>query len=64
MSASIADRIRNARAKRGLTQAQLAKRLGLTPQAISEWEHDGNKPRRELVEKVAAELGLKVTDLL
>ena len=35
---AISDKIKEYRVKRGMTQAQLAELLGVTPQAISKWE--------------------------
>ena len=34
---AISDKIKEYRVKRGMTQAQLAELLGVTPQAISKW---------------------------
>ena len=35
---AISDRIKEHRIKCGMTQAQLAEALGVTPQAVSKWE--------------------------
>ena len=43
--------IKNARLTVGITQAELARRLGVTPQAISQYERGIKKPKIETIEK-------------
>ena len=43
--------IKNARLTVGITQAELAHRLGVTPQAISQYERGIKKPKIETIEK-------------
>ena len=45
--------IKNARLTVGITQAELARRLGVTPQAISQYERGIKKPKIETIEKIA-----------
>ena len=45
----------------GLTQAQLAKRAGVTQQAIAKLEDPDSNPTIETLEKVAAALGARLT---
>ena len=48
------------RADAGLTQTELAKRAGVTQQAIAKLEHPSANPTIETLEKVAAALGVRV----
>ena len=50
--------IKNARLTVGITQAELARRLGVTPQAISQYERGIKKPKIETIEKIADALGV------
>ena len=49
--------IKNARLSVGITQAELARRLGVTPQAISQYERGEKKPKIETIKKIADALG-------
>lgn len=51
-------RIKNARLTVGITQAELARRLGVTPQAISQYERGEKKPKIETIKKIADALGV------
>lgn len=56
---SIGARIREAREQVGFSQAQLARALGITRSACSQWEaSDGTAPRRERLEQIARLLGV------
>lgn len=55
--------IRNARELVGLTQLQLAERLGVTQQAVTQWEAGANLQERTL-RRVADALGCDVELLL
>lgn len=48
------------RAEAGLTQTELARRAGVTQQAIAKLEHPKANPTIETLEKVAAALGVRV----
>lgn len=50
--------IKNARLTVGITQAELARRLGVTPQAISQYERGEKKPKIETTKKIADALGV------
>lgn len=50
--------IKNARLTIGITQAELARRLGVTPQAISQYERGEKKPKIETIKKIADALGV------
>lgn len=40
-------------AKSGITQSDLAKRLGIAPQTVSKWMRNGAIPRTEYIEQIA-----------
>lgn len=60
---SIGDAIAAARKKQGLSQTDLARRVGVTPQAVQKWEAGGG-PRGSRLNAVAQALGLSLTELL
>lgn len=57
-------RIRNARKKANMTQAELAQKLEIPFQSISQWERDVRKPKIESLRKIAKEVNCPITDLL
>lgn len=57
-------RIASLRKKKGLTQDQLAQRLGVTPQAVSKWENDLSCPDISILPDLAKELEVSVDALL
>ena len=52
------------REKKGLTQADLARQLGVTPAAISKWENGSSKPRVEVLFQLAEILGVRAEELM
>ena len=56
--------ISEAREKRSLTQTDVAKYLGVTQGAVSQWENGMAMPRVELLPKLAELLGCTVDELL
>ena len=55
----IHDRIREAREQAGVSQTELARLLGVTRSACSQWESaTGTAPRRERLEQLAQLLGV------
>ena len=48
----------------GLTQTQLAERIGVHPSNVGFWELSGTPPRGEVLPKMAAVLGVSVDALL
>ena len=56
--------IRDMRMERGLTQQQLADKLGITDKAVSKWERDICCPDITLLRPLAAALGVTVSELL
>lgn len=61
---SIGKRIMMLRKRSGLTQEQLAERLGVTPQAVSKWENDGSCPDISLLPVLADVFGVTTDELL
>lgn len=60
MDFNFAERLAAARQERGLTQRQLADRLGVTAQAVSKWETGGSLPDLELLRMIAQQLECSV----
>lgn len=58
MSGNIGEKIRTVRKDAGLTQTQLAQRMGVTKQTVSLYENGGVNPTAKMLSKFAA--GLKV----
>ncbi len=56
--------IRNIRKDRGLTQTKLAERIGVLPNAISQWETGRRKPRTSKLKRIAKVLECTIDDLL
>ncbi|MBQ3112380.1 MAG: helix-turn-helix transcriptional regulator [Firmicutes bacterium] len=52
------------RKEKGLTQQQLAERLGVTDKAVSKWECDRSLPDISLLPLLAAEFGCSVDELM
>lgn len=65
-------RIRLLRQTRGLSQVELARRLGVTKQSVSNWENDNIQPSIDMLKQLAQTfsvstdylLGLDHTDVL
>jgi len=53
--------VRQAREAAGLTQGELATRLGVTYQAIQKWERPGANPTIETLQRVARAVGQPLT---
>lgn len=56
-------RLKMARKKAGLTQAELAAKLNIPYQSISQWERDLRQPKAETLEKIAEALEISPADL-
>jgi len=52
------------REQKGLTQADIARELGVTPAAVSKWENGSSKPRVEVLFRLAKILGVKPEELM
>ncbi len=64
MDFNFAEKLAAARQERGLTQRQLADRLGVTAQAVSKWETGGSLPDLEMLRMIAQQLGCSLDFLL
>ena len=64
MEQTIGKRIMTLRKSRGMTQDQLAEKLGVSPQAVSKWENDQTCPDISLLPKLSKILGVTVDELL
>ena len=52
------------RKAQGMTQAQLAEKLGITDRAVSKWETGRSMPDVSLMMELCSQLGITVNDLL
>ena len=59
----IGENIRYYREKLGISQSELARRIGKTPGAISQYESGVNVPRMPYIEKMADIFGCRVSDI-
>ena len=57
---ALGQRIKIAREKCGISQAQLAAAVGRSQSTVAEWETGGTDPRRNIVEKIAETLDVEV----
>jgi len=64
MNKTIGNRISYLRKEKGITQEEMAEKLGVTPQAVSKWENDISYPDILLLPKLAEILGVTVDELL
>lgn len=63
-TSSVGSRIRQGRDRRGLTQAQLAERAGLSPVYVSDIERGAKRPGLGALNKIAGALGIEMAWLL
>lgn len=61
---TVGQRIKAARKKVGMTQAELAQKLGISYVGISQWENDLRKPKIETIQRIAAALGVEWNELI
>ncbi len=61
---TMGERIKFHRIRLGMTQEQLARRLGVSPQAVSKWEHDQSCPDISILPDLASVLGTSIDELL
>lgn len=64
MNESIGNRISKYRKAKGLTQEELANRMGVSSQAVSKWENDASCPDISLLPRLCRELGVSTDELL
>ncbi len=63
-TSSLGQRIADVRHTMGLTQKDLADRVGVTAQAVSKWERGSSCPDISILDEVAQSLGVSVSYLL
>lgn len=56
--------IRNIRQAQGMTQKDLAEKLGVTPNAVSQWENGARDPRLETIKHLAEVLHCTTDEIL
>lgn len=56
-------RIKSARKAAKMTQAQLAEKLGVPFQSISQWERDIRNPKSETIQRIAEAIGCDIWEL-
>ena len=61
---SFGEMVRTLRAEKGMTQLDLARKMGVTDKAVSKWERDLSIPDVASLPKLAEELGTSVDELL
>lgn len=64
MNETIGSRICKYRKAKGMTQEDLAEKLGVSSQAVSKWENDASCPDISLLPELARTLGITVDTLL
>ena len=63
-NAKMGELIRSARKEKGLTQKDVAEKLGITDRAVSKWERSICAPDIALLEELAEILGLSIAELI
>lgn len=56
--------IKEVRKRKGMTQKELAQRLGVTASAVSQYEKPGANLTQETLQKIAAALDCRVNELM
>ena len=64
MKETIGNRIQKFRKEKGMTQEELAEKLGLSSQAVSKWENDASCPDISMLPKLCNLLGVTADELL
>lgn len=64
MELKFGEKIKDARKSKGLTQKQLAEKIGAKHNSVSDWENDKNKPDPDTIELLCGVLGISPNYLL
>lgn len=60
---TIGENIRKIRKEKGLTQSELAKKIGMSYQQIGQYEKGKRQPKIETIDKIATALGVRIVDI-
>jgi DNA-binding XRE family transcriptional regulator len=60
---SIGRKIKELRRSKGMSQKDIADKLGVTSQAVSKWENDSSLPEMTMLPDIAALFGIQIDDL-
>ncbi len=60
----LSEGIRNLRISRSMSQVELAEKLGVTKQSVSNWENDNIQPSIEMLVKISKALNVSTDSLL
>ena len=63
MNIKIGEKIKQLRSRDGRKQEDLAKALGVSPQAVSRWEANGGYPDMELIPAIANYFNISIDEL-
>ena len=61
---TLGTRLARLRRARGMTQTQLAERLGVTVATVSYWEHDRSRPKAARLQSLAPLLDIALAELI
>ena len=64
MEKHVGERIKELRQKAGLTQAELAEKLGFQPQTVSNWENGKTFPDVMQIKKIEDLYGVSYVDII
>ena len=64
MHTEVGQRIRELRLKRGMLQEELARKAGLSPSALSNFEQGRRRTSLDWLRKISKALGVSVSDLI
>ena len=64
MHAEVGQRIRELRQKRGMLQEELARKAGLSPSALSNFEQGRRRTSLDWLKKISKSLDVSVSDLI
>ena len=64
MHAEVGQRIRELRQKQGMLQEELARKAGLSPSALSNFEQGRRRTSLDWLKKISNSLGVSVSDLI
>ena len=60
---TIGNKIKELRRSKGMSQKDIADKLGVTSQAVSKWENDSQLPEMTMLPDIASLFGIQIDDL-